>query len=173
MNETMKTILTRRSIRKFTTEQIDEGILKDIVDAGMHAPSAMCRKTWQFTVVTNKEIIEKLIQTIAKVLGREGYDMYKPVALVIPSNDKNNPFGREDNACALQNIFLAAKSYDVGSVWINQLTNNCDEPEIRKILNEMGIPESHVVYGLAALGYADKNSPEPEYREIGEVKFVR
>ena len=173
MNETMKTILTRRSIRKFTTEPIAEEILRDVVDAGMHAPSGMCRKTWQFTVVTNKGLIEKLTETIAKVLGREGYDMYKPVALVIPSNERDSVYGREDNACALQNIFLAAKSYGVGSVWINQLTNICDEPEIREILNEFGVPENHIVYGLAALGYADTSVPEPEYREIGEVKFVR
>lgn len=173
MNETMKTILTRRSVRKFTTEPVAEEILKDIVDAAMHAPSGMCRKTWQFTVVTNKELVEKLTETIAKVLGREGYDMYKPVALVIPSNLRDSAYGREDNACALQNIFLAAKSYGVGSVWINQLTNICDEPEIRKILKEFEIPENHVVYGLAALGYADTNFPEPEYKEIGEVKFVR
>lgn len=173
MNETMKTILTRRSIRKFTTEPIAEEILRDVVDAGMHAPSGMCRKTWQFTVVTNKGLIEKLTETIAKVLGREGYDMYKPVALVIPSNERDSVYGREDNACALQNIFLAAKSYGVGSVWINQLTNICDEPEIREILNKFGVPENHIVYGLAALGYADTSVPEPEYREIGEVKFVK
>lgn len=173
MNETMKTILTRRSIRKFTTEPIAEEILRDVVDAGMHAPSGMCRKTWQFTVVTNKGLIEKITETIAKVLGREGYDMYKPVALVIPSNERDSVYGREDNACALQNIFLAAKSYGVGSVWINQLTNICDEPEIREILNKFGVPENHIVYGLAALGYADTSVPEPEYREIGEVKFVK
>ena len=169
----MDALKLRRSVRKFTTEPVAEEILRNIVDAGMHAPSGMCRKTWQFTVVTNKGIIEKLTETIAKVLGREGYDMYKPVALVIPSNLRDSAYGREDNACALQNIFLAAKSYGVGSVWINQLTNICDEPEIREILNEFGVPENHIVYGLAALGYADTSVPEPEYREIGEVKFIR
>ena len=173
MNETMKTILTRRSIRKFSQKLIPENILKDVAEAGMHAPSAMCRKTWRFTVVTNADIIQRLASAIANVIGREGYDMYKPTALVIPSNERDNIFGREDNACALQNIFLAAKSYGVGSVWINQLTNNCDIPEIREILNEMGVPENHIVYGLAALGYADSSVPEPEYREIGDIKFVR
>jgi len=38
-------------------------------------------------------------------------------------------------------------------------------------LKEMEIPDSHVVYGLAALGYA--NTPKPEYREIGEIKFIK
>lgn len=173
MNETMKTILNRRSVRSFLDKPIAEEILKDLVDAAMHAPSGMCKKTWQFTVVSNKEIIERLTNVIAKVLDRPGYDMYKPVALIISSNHRDNKFGREDNACALQNIFIAAESYGVGSVWINQLTEISDNPEIRENLKEIGIPDDHVVYGLAALGYANPNAPKPIYKEIGEVKFVK
>lgn len=173
MNETMKTILTRRSVRKFSDKSISEEILRDVAGAGMHASSAMCKKTWQFTVISNREIIQRLAKTIGEVLDRKDYNMYSPVSLVIPSNQRDNNFGREDNACALQNIMLAAKSYGVGSVWINQLNNICDVPEIRAILNEVGIPEDHVVYGFAALGYADASAPEPAYREIGEVKFVK
>ena len=171
MNETMKTILNRRSVRSFSSEPISEEILKDLVNAAMHAPSGMCRKTWKFTVVTNKKIIENLSGVIAKVLNRPGYDMYNPVAIIIPSNQRDSKYGREDNACALQNIFLAAESYDIGSVWINQLTEICDEPEIRTILNELEIPEDHIVYGLAALGFANPDAPKPVYKEIGEVKF--
>ena len=173
MNETMKTILTRRSIRKFSDELVPEEILKELANAAMHAPSGMCRKTWKFTVVSNQEMIKRLIDTIAKVLGREGYDMYKPTALIIPSNNRDSKWGMEDNACALENIFLAAWSYGVGSVWINQLNGICDEPEIRAMLREMEIPDEHVVFGLAALGFPDKTVPLPEYREIGEVKFVK
>ena len=60
MNETMNTILTRRSVRNFTNKPISEEILKDLVNAAMHAPSGMCRKTWRFTVVSNSEKIKKL-----------------------------------------------------------------------------------------------------------------
>ena len=173
MNETMKTILERRSVRSFSSEPVAEEILKDLADAAMHAPSGMCRKTWKFTVVMNQEIIKRLAKVIEKVLDRPGYDMYKPVALIIPSNERDSKYGREDNACALQNIFLAAESYGVGSVWINQLTGICDTPEVREILNEMEIPENHIVYGLAALGFANPNAPKPAYREIGEVKIIK
>lgn len=173
MNETMKTILNRRSVRSFLDKPISEEILKDLVDAAMHAPSGMCKKTWQFTVVSSKEIIKRLSNVIAKVLDRPGYDMYNPVALIIPSNHRDNKHGKEDNACALQNIFLAAESYGVGSVWINQLTEISDNPKIREILKEIQIPDDHVVYGLAALGYANPNALKPIYKEIGEVKFVK
>ena len=173
MNETMKTILNRRSVRNFTREPISEEILNSLVDAAMHAPSGMCKKTWKFTVITNTEIIKKLAETIKKVLNREIYDMYSPTAIIIPSNDRDSAWGRDDNACALQNIFLAAKSYGVGSVWINQLSNICDEPEIRKLLDEFEIPSNHIVYGFAALGIPDLTKPERAYTKKGEVKFIR
>jgi len=173
MNETMKTILERRSTRSFSSEQISENILKDLANAAMHAPSGMCKKTWKFTIVTNKELIEKLARVIEKVLNRPGYDMYKPTALIIPSNLRDSKYGREDNACALQNIFLAAESYGIGSVWINQLTGICDEKEVREILKEIEIPDNHIIYGLAALGYPNPNAPKPQYREIGEIKFIK
>ena len=98
-------------------------------------------------------------------------DRYRPQAIIIPSNKKDSPYGREDNACALENIFLAAHSLGIGSVWINQLQNICGQPIIRQVLDELAIPADHVVYGLAALGYADG---EPKAIErVGEVTFIK
>ena len=115
----------------------------------------------------------ELADAIGKELGRDGYDMYKPAALVIPSNLRDSKFGKEDDACALQNIFLAAYSYGVGSVWINQLNGICDHAPVRAMLTKLGIPEDHVVYGMAALGYADPEAPKGEFRRAGEVSFVK
>ena len=172
MNETMKTILERRSIRKFTGEAIPDAVLCDLAEAAMHAPSGKNLKTWKFTVVSNRRMIEKLAEAIRVASGREHYDMYAPAALLIPSNDRESVYGPEDDACALQNVFLAAKSYGVGSVWINQLRHVCDVPEVRAVMNELHIPENHVVYGLAALGYPDPDAPVAPYREAGEVEFI-
>lgn len=171
MNQTMETILSRRSIRKFQNKPIPEEDIRQIVDAALHAPSAMGRQTWKFTVVMNREKIRELAEVMGKVLGRENYDMYRPEVLIIPSNLETAPFGRDDNACALENIFLAAHSLGIGSVWINQLQNICHEPEIRSALRELQIPDDHVVYGMAALGYADE-VPAPKDR-IGQTAYIR
>lgn len=160
MNETLQTIMTRRSIRKFTDCPIEEEKLEQILRAAIHAPSGMGKDTWQFTVVTNREKIKKLADTIAEVLNREGYNMYQPQALIIPSNLEESPWGKEDNACALENIFLSAHALGIGSVWLNQLQGICHEPKIRELLTSFGIPENHVVYGLAALGYAAEEAKE-------------
>lgn len=57
-------------------------------------------------------------------------------------------------------------------MWINQLHGICDRPEIREALRALGIPEDHVVYGMAALGYPDDTPIAPKER-IGEVAYVR
>lgn len=170
MNQVMETILTRRSTRKFEKRPVEREILEDLVKAALYAPSGMGKQTWQFTVVTDREKIQKLADAVGKELGREGYNIYEPAALIIPSNEKESPWGKEDNACSLENIFLAAHSYGVGSVWINQLQGICDREAVRTILDEFGIPKSHVVYGMAALGYpADEKHPK---NRIGKVHFV-
>lgn len=150
---------------------MDREILDDIVTAALHAPSAMNRQTWKFTVVTNREKIKLLSDAIGKELGRNGYDMYQPAVLIIPSNHRDTVWGREDNACALENIFLAAHSYGVGSVWINQMQGICDQPEVRAVLDELGIPQEHLVYGMAALGYPAQPVTDEKAR-IGEVAYV-
>ena len=173
MNEVMNAILTRRSIRNFIDEPIPENILSDIVEAGLHAPSGMGKKTWKFTVITNKDLIMQLAEAISVLIGSDDYDMYRPAALIIPSNTRKSVWGKEDNACALENIFLAAHSYGVGSVWLNQFQNNCDAELIRPLLTKIGIPEDHVVYGIAALGYANNDEIKPEYTAGGEVQWIR
>ncbi len=171
MNQTIETILTRRSTRKFLEKPIPEADLKLIAEAALCAPSGKNGQTWKFTVVENRQMIEKLARAIEVALGRPGYDMYRPQTLIIPSNQRDSVYGKEDNACALENIFLAAHSLGIGSVWINQLQNICDEPVIRQVLDELAIPADHVVYGLAALGYGD-GEPK-EIKRVGEVTYIK
>ena len=81
MNETMKTILTRRSTRKFKVQELPEAELEQILQAALYAPSGMSKQTWQFTVVKNREKIQLLAKAVEKALGRERYDMYQPQVL--------------------------------------------------------------------------------------------
>ncbi len=154
MNEVLQAILTRRSVRSFTAQKIEKDILKQLADAARYAPSAMNRQTWKFTVVSNPECLRDLAAAISAHLHRgSDYNFYGATALILASNERENPHGTEDCACALENIFLAAHSLGVGSVWINQLKGNCDVPAIRAVLDRMHLPSNHIVLGMAALGY--------------------
>lgn len=168
MNPVMENLLTRRSVRAFEKKAIPADELDQILQAAIYAPSGMGRQTWQFTVVTDREKIQKLAAIVEKELARPGYDMYAPEVIIIPSNERDSRFGLEDNACALENIFLAAHSFGIGSVWINQIRDICDSPSARALLKEWGVPDSHVVYGIAALGYPAP-APEKQIHKIGRI----
>lgn len=71
----------------------------------------------------------------------------------------------------MENIMLAAHSFGIGSVWINQVRDVCDTPEVRSILGEWEIPDSHVIFGIAALGYA-KGPVNQNPEKTGPVHFV-
>lgn len=152
-NEVIQNILTRRSVRAFQERPVEREKIDAILQCAVHAPSAMNRQTWHFSAVLNPEKIQKLAAAMGSALGSESYDLYRPAALIIPSNE-TGLIKTWDNACALENIFLAAHSLGVASVWINQGTDTCDDPGVRAVLTELGVPKSHMVYGMAALGYA-------------------
>lgn len=100
---------------------------------------------------------------------------YHAPTLVIVSADAANPLSPYDCACALENIFLAATSLGIGSCWINQPGQTCDDAEVRAFLTEkLGVPANYRVYGCAALGYAPASAPVKEKKpKEGTVNVVR
>ena len=158
MNTLIDLIKARRSCRAFTAEPVAESDVQTILDCALSSPSGMGKQTWQFTAVTDRAKIQKLAKAVAAALGRDdGYTMYDPAVLIITSNDKESRFREVDNACAMENIYLASEALGFGCVWINQINDCFDNPGVRAVLKEFGIPDNHGVYGAAAIGYKAGN----------------
>ena len=172
MNEVMKNLLTRRSVRAFRPDQVRDEDLEQILQAGLYAPSAMNRQSWQFTVVQNEDSRRRLTLAMQKALNNPNYNFYLPPTLILVSNERANGNAFADTGCAMENMFLAAHSLGLATVWINQLKDTCDLPEVRALLDEFGVPASHTVCATVALGYAKDALPEPRER-TGVVKYVR
>src|SRR5574344_1239607 len=103
MNEILQNIMTRRSCRAYTNQEIAKEDLDMILQAGYNAPSGMNRQSWQFTVVRKKENILQLAEAVRKALNRpEGYNFYDPKVIVLVSNEKENSNGLADVACAME-----------------------------------------------------------------------
>lgn len=156
MNDTIRNILNRHSVREFEDKRIPRALLEMIVKAGIQAPSGHNLQAWRFTVVRDKKKIEELKCLIKETAEKKKvyfYGMQNPDTLIIVSNDRRNENGIQDSSCAAENIMLAAQSYGIGSVWINALKTICDEPEIREVLSSYGIPERHIVWSVVAMGY--------------------
>ncbi len=141
MNEVIKNILTRRSIRVYKEEQISDEQLNSILEAGKYAPSGGNSQTWRFTALQNKEILEHLNTLVkaafkklevdektyrSKKVGkiaaeRENYSFhYHAPTLIIVSNDRDYSNCMADSAVAIENILLSAHSLGLGACYINQ-----------------------------------------------------
>ena len=182
-NEVLETIKTRRSVRAYTAQAPETDDLVTILEAAKYAPNGMHLESWHFTAIQNAEKLEELNSRIKsafaksddKHLQERGHNKayccyYHAPVLVIVSNKPTQWWAGLDCACAMENIFLAAHSLGIGSVWINQLQGICDEPAIRRILTSFGVPSDHVVYGMAALGYAADTKEDKE--RTGKVVYV-
>ena len=158
-NPVIETILSRRSTRVFEDRPLAQEDLETIVTCGQWAPSAMNRQEWVFIVITEAKRVAQLAEAMGPILGNDSYDMYKPAAAILVAHKKGALYGREDDGCAMQSMFLAAESLGIGSVWINQLQGICDEPPIRAELDALGVPPDYEVHGICALGYTAKPTP--------------
>lgn len=69
----------------------------------------------------------------------------------------------------MENMFLMAQELGIGSCWINQLKEICDEPQVRAELKKFGVPDNHIVWGIVDLGYA---AQEPVCKEKNENVIV-
>lgn len=156
MNPVISNIVTRRSIRKFDDRPIPRVLLDSILQAGYYAPSGHNLQTWRFTVVESKENIARLKEATLMTAKKNGvycHGFGNPVCIILISNDVRNQDGCQDVSCAAENIFLAAHSYGIGSVWLNALMTLRQKEPVKGILDEFGIPENHVVWCMVALGY--------------------
>lgn len=156
INETIHTIMTRRSVRRFKEQKIEKSLIDMILRAGYYAPSGHNMQTWRFTVITNADKINRLKEAAKKTAEANGVYFYgweNPALVVLVSNDKRNAYGCQDASCASENMMLAAWSYGIGSIWLNPLMILRDKSPVSEILDEYGVPRNHIVWSTIAMGY--------------------
>lgn len=153
--DAIEMLLTRRSIRKFKTDEVPKDLLEKIIECAKASPTGMNKQERLFTVVTKEDDIQRLASAIPKSLDRDDYHIYYAKALIIVTVPEDLKLGDADTSTAMQNIYLASHTLGLASVWINQLRGNKDEG-VRKVLSSFKIPENHISYGMMAIGYADE-----------------
>ncbi|TET65175.1 nitroreductase [Candidatus Bathyarchaeota archaeon] len=140
-------IFRRRSIRRYKSKPVPDGVLKNILEAGRLAPSADNIQPWHFIVVTAPEIKRELSGGMWRGFIKDS------AFTIVGCGDKTNKWSTVDVAIALENMVLAAGAQEVGSCWIGAF----EEEEIKKLL---GIPGNLKVVALVSFGYpAEKPNP--------------
>jgi nitroreductase len=173
MNETINTLVNRRSIRRFKPEQIKTDELNAVLEAGKYAPSGANQQSALFIVVQNKEMTEKITRLNAAVLGKDLDPFYGAPTIILVLADKTKVTPIEDASLALGNMFNAAYSLGLGSCWVHRTKQMFEAEEGKALLKEWGVEGEYIGVGSCILGYPDCEHPNAAPRKDNFVVMVK
>ena len=110
MNEALKAIYNRRSIRKYKPEQIREEELEAVLKAGVCAPTGMNRQSPIIVVVQDRESIDRLSRLNAAVNGWDSDPFYGAPTVLIVLADAKSPHAVQDGSLVIGNLMNAARA---------------------------------------------------------------
>lgn len=165
MNESIKNILNRRSIRKYKNDSIPDEYINEIVKCGTYAPSGMNRQSSIILVIKDKETRDKLSALNAKIMGANIDPFYgAPVILIVLAN-KDIPTYIYDGSLVMANMLLAANSLGLGSCWIHRAKEMFETKEGQDLLKSLGIEGNYEGIGNCIIGYTAETPSAKERKE--------
>lgn len=165
----MKEIFDRRSIRSFTSQNLDENTIKELLRGAIAAPSAHKKEPRIFYVIENKDVLHEFF--LKHPYGKAFETA--PVAILAcgdKSKDPNMTFLIQDCAASLENIAIMATHMGLGTVWMGILDNDNAEEITKEILD---LPSNLIPISIMAIGYkAEERRPHISYKEE-MVKWIK
>jgi nitroreductase len=185
MNETIKNILSRRSIRSYEATEVEEEKIAVILVCGEYAPSANNRQPWHFTVITDRSVLDKISAENKKILlispeesrrraaEAPNFDSFRgaPMAIIV-SGEKDAAYAAADCANAVENMAIAAHSLGLGSCYIASFKIAMERPEGAYLLDELKIPDGYAPLYALALGYGNEVLGERAPRKENSITFI-
>ena len=151
----MDPVLLRRSIRKYTPQNVSAEIIEYLLEAAQSAPSAGNEAPWHFIVVNSRSLLDK----ISELHPNAGPLKEAPAAIVVCCDinlEKHKGFWVQDCSAATENILIAAKTKGLGSVWLGFYPREDRIESLRKLF---WLPENIVPFSAVALGYPAEDKP--------------
>ena len=173
MNETIKTLVARRTVRALKPEQISDDELNAVVQAGTYAPSGGNQQAAVLVVVQDAATRATLTRMNQDVIGKADNDPYHGApTIVIALADATKVTPVEDATLALGNMFNAAFSLGLGSCWVHRERQMFASDEGKALLKTWGLEGDYVGVGSCVLGYPDCDWPEAAPRKDGYVVTI-
>lgn len=174
MNETLKTLETRRSCRKFKPDMVEKEKLDMILRAGTYSATGMGKQSPIIIAVTDKALRDQISEENRKIGGwNEGFDPFygAPVILIVLA-DRSVATHVYDGSLVMGNLMNAAQSLDVASIWIHRAKEEFDSQFGKDLLKKLGIEGDYEGIGHCALGYAAEPLAAPAPRKENYVYFA-
>ena len=176
MNEVIKAIKERRSVRKYKPDLLQDEVLDEIIDAGLYAASGKNHQAARIIVITDKQLRDELSDLNRRIGGwAQGFDPFygaQTVLLVIA--EKAWPTHVYDGSLVMGELMLAASSLGVGSCWIHRANEELETEEGKRLLERVGLaPDEWVGIGHCILGYPEGEIPQAPPRGENRVSYIR
>ena len=170
MNETLRVLKERRSIRRYRPEQITDEELNAVLEAGTWAACGKGIQHCVMVVVQDRDTIAYMSRLNAEIQGNPGTDpFYGAPTVVVVLGDGTQANWLQDGSLVMGNLMTAAAAVGLGSCWINRAMELFGRPEGKELLKKWGLPETYRGIGNCILGYADGDAPAPKPRKDGWI----
>ena len=163
MNEKLDFIFSRRSIRQFRDQRLDGGVIQDLLEAAMAAPSACAKDPWHFVVLKAAESRKKL----AAGLPYGGMLADAACGVVVcgdlaQAHDGQLSYLLQDCSAAIESLLLAANGLGLGACWLG-IHPRSDRIEYVRTL--LALPEKIIPVSAVAIGYpSEQRDKRTRYR---------
>jgi len=176
----LENIMTRASVRSFTTEPISRETLQTIVNAGLQAPSAMNKQDWEVRVVDSQEKINAICDIMKKANpdakdrfpGKNSFGNAPALIFIASEVTEGGPsFSQVDAALLTENIVLAAHAMDLGACIQAGPLRSMTSPEAEAWLKSLGFSENYQPMLVIPVGHPDEEVAAGK-RDASKAKFV-
>jgi nitroreductase len=157
--EAREAITSRRSIRRFERRDVPRELLEQLVDAGRLAPTANNVQPWEFIVVTDDSIKNRIAASTDH--GKFIADANAVIAVFC----KDTKYYLEDGCGATTNILVAATDLGLGACWVA----GDKKPYCQEIMNILNLPAGYKLVSLIAVGYPAGPPPKVAKRPLPEL----
>ena len=146
---------TRRSIRKYLPQAVEQDKIKKITNAALMSPASKRSNPWEFIVVENRETLQKLANC-----RPHGSQLLagSPLGIIVIANTTKSDVWMEDASIASIIIQLQAHDLGLGSCWVQVYGRHKDEETSTEsfIRDLLDIPENYAVLNIISIGYPDE-----------------
>ncbi len=172
MNDVVKTLLERRSVRKFKKDQVPMEDLEVILKCGEYAPNGKSKQSAKIVVIRDRELIEEIAKVNASFVNKEGLNpFYEAPTLLIVFANKNVSTYMQDGSAVIMNMLNAAFSLGIDSCWIHRAKETFETEFGQKLMQKWGLTDDYEGIGNVVLGYRDMILPPAAPRKEDYVIF--
>jgi len=181
--ELMDAIMSRRSVRKYTSESVGREVVEKLIDAAIQAPSAMNSQNWAFGVIQGADKLKEYSDRTKKHLLACEYEwlagykeflsnpdtniFYNAPCMVVIYAGSSAPLADVNCCLAAENLMLSARDMGLGTCWIGFTGLLLNQPDVKK---EMGVPDDYTAVAPIIIGHPSEEMPQPP-RNAPEILF--